>query len=72
MCPELTDIDTVFETKVTAIGRYESQVRALFGNLDELRRALRSCSPGSGREALQERYWGPAGVPDTVRGGTSR
>ena len=72
MCPELTDIGTVFETKVTAIGRYQSQVRALFGNLDELRRALRSCSPGSGREALQERYWGPAGVPDTVRGGTSR
>ena len=72
MRPEPIDIDAVFETKIAAIGHYRSQVTALFGNLDQLRRVLRSCSPGCGREALQERCWRPAGEPDAFRGGDSR
>ena len=68
MRPEPIDIDAVFENKIAAIGRYGSQVRALFGNLDQLRRVLRSCSPGCGREALQERCWRPAGEPDAFHG----
>lgn len=71
MRPESIDIDAVFETKIAAIDRYRSQVRALFGNLDQLRRVLRSCSPGCGREALQERCWRPAGEPDAFRGGVA-
>ena len=59
MSPELVDIDAVFDAKVTAIGSYQSQVRALFGDLAELRRVLRACAPGCGQ--LQERYWRPAG-----------
>ena len=51
----------MFETKIAAIDSYRSQVPALFGNLDGLRRVLRSCSPGGGREGLQERCWRPAG-----------
>ena len=57
MGAELINIDAEFETKINAIGRYRSQVEALFGDLAELRRALSACSrsgPGSG---LQERYW---------------
>ena len=71
MRPEPIDIDAVFETKVAAIDQYRSQVRALFGNLDQLRRVLRSCPPGRGREGLQERCWRPAGEPDAFRGVTT-
>ena len=72
MRPEPIDIAAVLETKVAAIDQYRSQVRALFGNLDQLRRVLRSCPPGHGREALQERCWRPAEEPDACRGGVSR
>ena len=72
MRPQTIDIDAVFETKVAAIDQYQSQVRALFGDLDQLRRVLRSCSPGCGRELLQERCWRPAGDPDGCRGGVNR
>lgn len=71
MCPEPIDIDAVFETKVAAIDQYRSQVGALFGDLDQLRRVLRSCPPGRGREAVQERCWRPAGQPDGCRGVTT-
>jgi len=69
--PELVAIDAPFETKVAAIGCYRSQVQALFGDLEELRRVLRSCSPGCGRGALQERYWRPAPAADACLGGVS-
>ena len=72
MRPEPIDIDAVFETKVAAIASYRSQVRALFGNLEQLRRVLRSCPPGCGRETLQERCWRPEGEPDAFRGGVSQ
>ena len=72
LSPEPVRIAAFFETKVAAIGCYRSQVRAIFGDLEELRRVLRSCSPGCGREALQERCWRPAGEPDAFRGGVSR
>ena len=71
MRPEPIDIDSVFETKIAAIDSYRSQVPALFGNLDGLRRVLRSCAPGGGREGLQERCWRPAGEPDAFRGVTT-
>ena len=60
LSPELIDVDAVFAAKVSAIGCYRSQVRALFGNLDALQAVLRSCSPGAAGAALQERYWRPA------------
>ena len=62
MRPQPVAIDAVFETKIAAIHQYRSQVEALFGDLDQLRRVLRSCPPG--REGLQERCWRPAGEPD--------
>ena len=68
---EPVDVDAVFETKVAAIASYRSQVSALFGNLDQLRRVLRSCPPGCGGEAMQERCWRPAGEPDAFRGGVT-
>ena len=64
MRPDSIDIDAVFETKIAAIDHYRSQVDALFGNLDQLRRVLRSC--------MQERCWRPAGEPGAFRGGVSR
>ena len=68
MRPELVAIDDVFETKVTAIGSYRSQVRALFGDLDELRRVLAACTPGTAGTP-HERYWRAAGAPHTRRRG---
>ena len=62
MRPEPVDVAAVFDAKVSAIGCYESQVDALFGDPDGLRRLLRSCSPGAGQGALQERYWRPFSI----------
>ena len=72
LSPEPVRIDAFFETKIAAIGCYRSQVRAIFGDLEELRRMLVSCSPGCGGEALQERCWRPVGEPDAFRGGVDR
>lgn len=69
MTPELIDTGAVFAAKVSAIGCYQSQVRALFGDLEALRGVLRSCSPGAAQGALQERYWRPSG---TLPSGTLR
>ena len=62
MTPELIDTAAVFAAKVSAIGCYQSQVQALFGDLEALRGVLRSCSPGAAQGALQERYWRPSGI----------
>jgi LmbE family N-acetylglucosaminyl deacetylase len=69
MRPELVDIEAVFETKVAAIGSYRSQVQALFGDLDELRRVLAACAPGAAAGTPHERYWRAAGAPDPRREG---
>lgn len=62
MTPELIDTGAVFAAKVNAIGCYQSQVQALFGDLEALQGVLRSCSPGAAQGALQERYWRPSGI----------
>lgn len=53
--PELVNIQNEFETKISAIGCYKSQITALFGNISELRRILTFYSPI--REQHGERYW---------------
>ena len=60
MRPELVDVTARFETKLEAIGCYDSQVAALYGDTDTMRRELTACSSAGGRGALHERYWRPA------------
>lgn len=65
MRPELIDVTAHFETKIEAIARYGSQVAALYGNVDTMRRELAACSAG-GPGTVHERYWRPtnaASVP---------
>ena len=62
MKPELVDVTEVFDAKISAVGCYESQVDALFDNLEAARSLLRACSPGAGQGALQERYWRPISI----------
>ena len=67
MLAELTDIGDRFDTKVAAIACYDSQVAAIYGDHETMRRELAACcaAPRRGgaaarRGAKYERYWHPA------------
>ena len=63
MQPELTAIDGEFATKVAAVACYESQVAAIYGDQDTMRRRLADCCATDGSNAMHERYWHPAEPP---------
>ena len=62
MHPELTDIGDRFDTKVAAIACYDSQVAAIYGDHETMRRELAACCATARRGAKHERYWLPAEV----------
>ena len=62
MHPELTDIGDRFDTKVAAIACYDSQVAAIYGDHETMRRELAACCAAARRGAKHERYWLPAEV----------
>ena len=62
MHPELTDIGDRFDTKVAAIACYDSQVAAIYGDCETMRRELAACCAAARRGAKHERYWLPAEV----------
>ena len=63
MRPELADIGDQFATKVAAVACYESQVAAIYGDRDTMRRQLADCCAAAGNNAMHERYWRPTEPP---------
>ena len=59
MQPELADIGDQFATKAAAVACYESQVAAIYGDRDTMRRLLADCCATDGSNAMYERYWHP-------------
>ena len=54
---ELADIRDRFDTKIAAIACYRSQVAAIYGDCESMRRALAACSAAPGSGGRHERYW---------------
>ena len=59
MQAELAGIDGEFDTKVAAVACYDSQVAAIYGDRDTMRRQLADCCATGGSNAMYERYWHP-------------
>ena len=55
--PELTDIGDRFDTKVAAIACYDSQVAAIYGDYETMRRELAACCAAPEGGGKHERYW---------------
>ena len=58
--PELTDIGDRFDTKVAAVACYASQVAAIYGDCETMRRELAACCAAPKGGGRHERYWRPA------------
>ena len=59
LCPELVDIGGQFDTKIAAVACYESQVAAIYGDNETMRRELAACCGAHRRIGTHERYWRP-------------
>jgi len=57
--PELTDIADQFDTKLAAVACYGSQVAAIYGDRETMRRELAACCSAHPRVGAYERYWRP-------------
>ena len=55
--PELTDVGDQFDTKVAAVACYDSQVAAIYGDNETMRRELAACCGTARRNGMHERYW---------------
>ena len=55
--PELTDIGDQFDTKIAAVACYDSQVAAIYGDHETMRRELAACCGAHRGIGTHERYW---------------
>lgn len=57
--PELADISDQFDTKIAAVACYASQVTAIYGDFETMRRELAACCGTVRPGGSYERYWSP-------------
>lgn len=55
--PEVTDIGDQFDTKIAAVACYDSQVAAIYGDRETMRRELAACCGAGRQNGTHERYW---------------
>ena len=57
--PELTEIADRLDTKIAAVACYDSQVAAIYGDRETMRRELAACCGAHQPIGAHERYWRP-------------
>ena len=57
--PELTDIGDQLDAKLAAVACYDSQVAAIWGDNETMRRELAACCGAHRQSGIHERYWRP-------------